>query len=1258
MSTDATVVTVTASGLVTAVGSGSATVRVTGQVSGTSASAEVTVEQRVAEIRLSPTPDTLRALGDTVRLSASATDGNGRAVEGLALVWSSEDTTVANVDATGLVTAAGNGTTEVAASSGDATARVGVTVAQGAVEMRVTPSADTLRAVGDTLRIAAAVVDANGHPLETSGSALTWSSSDESVARVDGTGLVTAVSEGRADITVRSEDTGFAGTATLWVYTPGERDILTAFYHATNGPHWLRNDNWLTDAPLGSWHGVETDAQGRVTGLALRQNGLLGHLPPELGYLRSLRVISLAYNRLSGSIPRELGRLQSLESIRLGNNRISGEIPPELGDLANLHTLVLQNNELTGSIPPALGNLRKLTWINLGENPLAGEIPPELGSLSELQGLHLDLTRLSGAIPPSFGGLANLGELNLSRNRLTGEIPTELAGLPRLRLFNLFGNQLSGRIPPELGQLANLTELWLSDNALTGPIPPELANLSRLSHLVIWGNRLVGSIPPELGQLANLQVLSLSDNALTGSVPPELGKLRRLTVLVLHTTGLSGSIPLEFVNLPLESFSWHGTRLCAPLAPAFQEWLDSIPTMHDGPDCFVDALKALYEAAGGAGWTRSDNWLTDEPVSSWYGVTMDDEGRITAIDLAGNGLAGGLPVELGGLANLMRLDVRDNQLAGEIPVELGELAALGELYLSSNRFEGSIPGRLGNLSELRSLYLDRNQLAGALPGSLTELAKLTDFRWDGSGACAPAVGWFQTWLGSLANHTGGTACSAPVRLSVSAVHVNQAAQNLAGDVPVIAGRGGLLRVFATTDQANDYEPRARATFFLDGRELYRVAMELESPRGIPDDLDPTQPPHQSFHVEIPDSVLVPGVEVVVDIDPDSVVPRSAGSVDRFPARGRQSLDVWSTPHMELTVVPVLETTVADSSVLDWVAGMEQEHPVVEYVTNVLPVGDHTVTVREPYVRSPTPLSDYPDWLHFLQEITLLRLMENGTGYYYGAIARRQGGISGVASFLNPVSAGRLDGGTMAHELGHNMSLRHAPCGLLFDADPGYPHPDGNIGAWGYDARSGDMVPPSTPDLMSYCDPAWISDYHFEKALRYRQDRGFTPPPAAVAGSERAGRLLLWGGASREGELRLEPAFLLEAPPKLPAAAGPYRLEGFAADGTREFSLAFALDEDDLGGGSFLFAIPFDEEWRGSLQHLVLTGPEGAAELTGEGINPPVAIALDRETGRLRSVLRGEDATTLASVAAADGFDRAGSGRQVLISSGLPWRVPN
>ena len=53
-----------------------------------------------------------------------------------------------------------------------------------------------------------------------------------------------------------------------------DREALIKLYNATNGPRWVNNGNWGTDAPLNEWHGVTTDRDGRVTGLVLRDNGL------------------------------------------------------------------------------------------------------------------------------------------------------------------------------------------------------------------------------------------------------------------------------------------------------------------------------------------------------------------------------------------------------------------------------------------------------------------------------------------------------------------------------------------------------------------------------------------------------------------------------------------------------------------------------------------------------------------------------------------------------------------------------------------------------------------------------------------------------------------------------------------------------------------------------------------------------------------------------------------------------------------------
>ena len=133
-----------------------------------------------------------------------------------------------------------------------------------------------------------------------------------------------------------------------------------ALYHATGGEQWKQSDNWLTDAPISFWHGVRTDAGGRVWELWLQENGLTGHIPPEVGNLTNLRWLSLWDNSLTGEIPPELGRLANLEVLQVIGNQLTGAIPPELGRLARLDWLKLRGNRLSGAIPPELGNLSNL----------------------------------------------------------------------------------------------------------------------------------------------------------------------------------------------------------------------------------------------------------------------------------------------------------------------------------------------------------------------------------------------------------------------------------------------------------------------------------------------------------------------------------------------------------------------------------------------------------------------------------------------------------------------------------------------------------------------------------------------------------------------------------------------------------------------------------------------------------------------------------------------------------------------------------
>ena len=121
-----------------------------------------------------------------------------------------------------------------------------------------------------------------------------------------------------------------------------------------------------------------------------------------------------------------------------------------------------------------------------------------------------------------------------------------------------------------------------------------------------------------------------------------------------------------------------------------------------------EALVALYNAAAGPNWNSNNNWLTDEPIGEWSGVTTDDNGHVTELDLVSNQLSGEIPSELGKLASLTWLDLDGNQLSGEIPPELGKLADLTDLILDGNLLSGCVPSSM--LSRLNMDYSNLGDL--------------------------------------------------------------------------------------------------------------------------------------------------------------------------------------------------------------------------------------------------------------------------------------------------------------------------------------------------------------------------------------------------------------------------------------------------------------------------------------------------------------------------------------------------------------------
>ncbi len=582
------VAAVDATGLTTANRNGIATVTAaTGSVSG---NGTVTVAQQTAAVTVSPDTATL-VQGDTLRLTARATDANGHPVSGAEFAWSSTDTEVVEVDDEGLVTAAGFGEGTITATSSAVTGAAEFTVmAPAPTTVAVAPAMVDFTALGQTMLLSAEVFDQLGRTMK--GVGVTWASADTMVAVVDSVGLATAAGPGETDIlatvdsisgearvSVRQTVASVAVVSPADTIAPGDTLRLTA--RATDMNGHLLDDQRVT------WSSRDTsvarvDNSGLVIGV---DEGVATIVATALGTVGTARigvvspdraVLLALYEAMGG--PRwtdndnwateapirtwsgiginDRGRVQAFN---LPANNMSGPIPPEISGLTDLERLNLSGDNLTGSIPPDIWTLTSLEFLALGGNNLTGSIPPDIRALTNLEFLSLSFNNLTGSIPPDIRALTNLEFLSLSFNNLTGSIPPELGQLLNLRVLDTQGNDLTGPIPPQLGSLANLRSLIMgvefaplggaARGGLTGPIPPELGRLTNLSRLDLRHNRLTGPIPPELGRLNELERLSLGNNSLTGPIPPELGDLANLRTLYLSGNRLTGPIPPELGKL-------------------------------------------------------------------------------------------------------------------------------------------------------------------------------------------------------------------------------------------------------------------------------------------------------------------------------------------------------------------------------------------------------------------------------------------------------------------------------------------------------------------------------------------------------------------------------------------------------------------------------------------------------------------------------------------------------------------------------------
>jgi hypothetical protein len=428
-------------------------------------------------------------------------------------------------------------------------------------------------------------------------------------------------------------------------------------------------------------------------------------------------------------------------------------------------------------------------------------------------------------------------------------------------------------------------------------------------------------------------------------------------------------------------------------------------------------------------------------------------------------------------------------------------------------------------------------------------------------------------------------------LSVEFAYVTQAVQRPDGSVPLVVGRDALLRVFVINSRSNILRPDVRVRIY-DGATLLQT-VSIPAPELSVRTTTAEGTLSSTWNTVIPASFVRTSLRILADVDPQNSVATDGDRTNNIWPRGGtpQALTVNTVPPLNIRFVPVtvggVTGNVSDANVSQYLRSSRLMHPVSTI----------NADVRLPFVSSAAALQSGDAnnaWLTVLSEMNALRSTDNApaTTHYYGVVkVSYSSGVAGYGYVPGRAAVGwdyLPSGGEVAvHELGHNFSRPHSPCGVAGDGS--FPYANGTIGYYGWNSTSNSLIAPSATDFMGYCSNTWSSDWTWTKVMSYRQSSG-TVSAASVAGAEANANdgLLVWGRIVN-GRVLLEPAFRVNARPTPRAATAQYRVQALDASGATllDLPLDAPLVDHTTSGEERQFAVvlPWSAELEGSLASL-------------------------------------------------------------------------
>ena len=851
-------------------------------------------------------------------------------------------------------------------------------------------------------------------------------------------------------------------TATLYFWveqrSPNkDQEILTEFFDSTGGTTtWIETAGWGTDQPLHRWHGLWT-WYGGYAGL-----------------------IDLTENGVTGEIPRDFLLLGAVFDFLFARNTLSGEIPPELTGLPSMRTIDFRNSD------PDNRN-----------SHLEGKIPWHIGKHASLSNLRLSGHRLSGRIPRTIVRMETLRELDLGDNQLEG--PIHLEDIPLgLEYLSLNDNSFQGPVPSELGEFRRLRFLYLQDSGLSGRLPLELMNLQQLEEFRFFGNS--GELCSS-GDTDFQEWLSTIPEHDVGrcSVPPTMALVETNKVGHL-TTGIT----THASSLVIDNEG--DTALEVTIATS-DPWL-TLSTTSLTIDPFRSLEIEVFVECGSESYRRGAITITtNDPDRSVREIRVSVE--CLDRDLAIEYIAA--PEDMTGSPGAHTVtSTVEWQMTSSTDDERGEPFRLtltspdeSVVFISEDYgFSGiGVPDET-NSHELEASCRSEGAVTLEVAVTIGNLSEIIEWEVE----CDPDVfrvaeiNWYQGPY--VARHS----------LQYSGVETESVNTEITYNTPVIPDR----RAVVTFNVAHGYDIPAELerAVWTNGDDEEELA---EAADRFPDTVESgllTFGDVFGFH--LPASRMT-------DSDSGAELEIEVTGMDTPFSVSLTSLEFDSVATFKPVILPY-SVDPEDGNDPESVPGFDMDDMLAE-TRDWLSIAHDDPRERDTVF---VGLSEVEEWgsanTFILYHASAIYNSEGEEDEFFhavlfdgvngfscgGGVAFRPGQVGmSCVRVTTEDDSGTLEWGgeTVAHEFGHNFSLQHTPCGPVGYADPDYPYANANMGpepGWSYVLDRFIDDDDGYVSYMSYCDPAFVSDYDYQQAADWflyltdlwAQDEEETPPVAS------------------------------------------------------------------------------------------------------------------------------------------------------------------